>query len=490
MLEELLKGRAPARGSNSSSSTDLEGESAPRLGSPQPIDEAKTPQPDTTPKAPLRHLEGPEVASGSEHAAGGERNAPFSLPAFSPPPPTLVGPVGPVEIRPTSHLPSGSRQPQPSSTPGGSHPLEYNKKRKLEEPESGPSAALDAGVLPKRVKPNSAPEELVEDPASFQRERRVGEDVRGNFTTPPNPPLPNTPSADPLNSRPDFPFNQGSPSPQQRRPPRTPLTPATRDPRHRVPSPTRRPETQSSSMQLITPFVGEAIPGAPVRMVAVPVRGNHARRTPEPTSSRVGPNHAIASSALASVVGGIFNPPSSSTPARPGPSLVMRTPTTTSRPTTRTLPYERLPLNNGPPRLPPPPPPVIPTTGPSTENHDGGGSQSSDGTNSDSANQVPVSTPVGTMTGGTVTGSHRVRMQPIAGAQLSGALMQPITGAELTGALDPYRFTGAIQRRRGQANPPTSTTPDSSMRQGAPETPMASPTRYGTEINPSMRHLY
>ena len=285
LLEELLKGNAPARSSDPSSSKDLEGESAPRLGSP--FDEAKTPKPDTTPKAPPRHLEGSEVASASEHTTAREINAPFSFDPL-PPPPTLVGLVGPVQIRPTSrprsHTPSESRQPQPSSTPGGSHPSECGKKRKFGE-----------------LEPDSSHEELEEDPLSLLRERRGGEAVLGNVTTPPNLPLPSTPSAG-LNSRPDFPFNQGSPSPQQRWPPRmtrTPRTPANGDLRHRVPSPVRRPEAQSSRMQVISPLVGEAIPGAPVQMVAVPFRGDHVRRTPEPTSSRAGPSHMVASSVLA-----------------------------------------------------------------------------------------------------------------------------------------------------------------------------------------------
>ena len=464
LLEEILK--AKPQGSISSS-TDLEGESAPRLGSP--VDGAKTPKPDTTPKAPPRLLEGLELTSPSEHTTAQESNAPLSLPALPLPPPTLVGPV---EIRPTpqpsSHTLPESRQYQRSSTPGGSHPSEYHKKRKLEDPGPGPSVARDTGVPSKRVKPNSSPKELVEDPASLQW---VGEAVRGGLTTPPNLPPPNNLSADPLNSRPDYPFNQGSPSPQQRRLPKTPKTPATR---YRVPSPVRRPETQSSSTQPITPVVMGPIPGAPVQMMAIPVRGDHSRRTPEPTSSRAGPSHMVAPSALPSAVRGVFDPPSSSTPVRPGPSShVMRTSTATSRPMTRARPYERLP----PIHAPPPPPRAIPAAGPSIESLNGGGSQSSSSSNSDSArngNHVPASAPVETVTG---TESVRVRMSPTTETQLSGAL-------------DPFRFTGAIQVLRGQVNPPTPATPDGSMRQGAPETPMASPTRYGTEINPSMRHLY
>src|SRR5258706_5970263 len=374
MLEELLMGKAPGHSSNSSSA-DLEGGSAPRLESPQPIDEGKTPQPDTTPKARPRNLEGLEVASSGEHTAPRDSNAPFSLPAFPPLPPPN-GTPGAVEIRPTSR--PGSHTP--SATPGHS---EHNKKRKLEETEPRPSIALDARDSSKRVKPNSSPEELVEDPASLQRERWVGEAVRGAFTTPPNPPPANTPPAPALISPPN-PFNQGSPSPQQRRLPQTPAT------RHKVTSVARRPETQSSGTQLITLPVGEAIPGAPGQMVAVPVRMDDARRTPEPTSNRESPNHMVDSSALASAVVGVFNPPSSSTPARPGPSsLVLRTSTATSRPATGAWPYGRAPLINATA----PPPPAISAAGPSPERHDSGGSHSSDGTNSDragGANQVPA----------------------------------------------------------------------------------------------------
>ena len=447
MLEKLFKGGASARSSNSSS-TDLEGESALRLGSP--IDEAKTPQPDTTPKALPRPLEGLEVASTSDHTAPRDSNAPVLLPAFSPLP-SPNGPPGAVGA------PSGSRQSQPSSTPGGSHP----SKRKLDEREPGPS---DARAPFKKPKPNSSPEELVEDPASLPRERRVGEVVRDPFTTPPNPPPPSPLPANPLVSHPDYLFRQGSPSPQQRRLPRPP---ATQDPRHTVPSPGRRPEAQSSGTRRITPLVG---PRAPVQVV--PVRRDDTRRTPEPTSNRADPNQLVSSRALTSAVVSVFNPPSSSTPARPGPSsLVMRTPTATSRLATRAWPYDRPPPINAIA----PPPLAISAAGPSTEHHDSGESQSSDGTNSDraeGANQVSISAPVEA-----VSESVQVRMPPITGAQPSGAL-------------DPFRFTGAIQTLRGHANPPTTTTPDSSMRQVAPETPMASPTRYGTEINPSMRHLY
>ena len=419
-----------------------EGVSALWLGSPGPIDEAKAPQPDTTPQAPPQHLEGLEVASTSAHAAAGESNAPFLLPPFSPPPPLK-----------------------------SSHRLDDNRKRKFEELEAGPSVALNAGVLPKRLKPNSSPEGLLGDPAPLQRERRGTKADRGAFTSPTNSPSAHTPI-----TRPDYPFNQGSPSLQQRRPPRTL---ATQFPRHRVPSPARRPETQSSSTQLITPLLGEAIPGALVQVVAIPVRGDDARHTPEPTPSRAGPDHIGVSSALASAVDRGFNPPSSSTPARPGPSShEMQTPTAISHPRTGAWPYERLPLINNATITPPVPvPPAISAAGPSAESHDSGGSQSSDGTDSDSAedaNQVPVPAPVETVT-------EFVR-------ETRG--MPPITGAQPLGALDPLRFTGAIQMRRSEANPPTPTTPDSSMRQAAPETPMATPTRYGTEISPSMRHLY
>ena len=310
-------------------------------------------------------------------------------------------------------------------------------------------------VSSKRSKPNSSPEMLV------VAERQGGKAVRGVFTTPPNPPPANPPAHASI-PPPDYPFKQGSPSPQQRRPPRPP---ATQDLRHIVPSPDRRPETRSSGTQPNTPPIGEAIYLAPV-----PVRGDDTRRTPERTSNRAGPNHLVGSSALASA--GVFNPLSSSTPARPGPSsLVMRNSSTTSRLATRALPYERPPLINATA----PPPPAIPAAGPPTESHGSGGSQSSDGTNSDrveGANQVPTPEPVEA-----VSESVQVRMPPITGAQPSGAL-------------DPFRFTGAIQPLTSHANHPTTTTPDSSMRQMAPETPMASPTRYGTEINPSMRYLY
>lgn len=118
----------------------LDGEAAPWLESPRPVDEASAPQPDTTPKAPPRLLKGLEVASTSENTAAGDINAPFSLPCFSPLPP-----------------------------PNSSHPSDYNRKRKLDEPELGPSVALDADIPSKRLKPNSSPEELLGDPVSFQR---------------------------------------------------------------------------------------------------------------------------------------------------------------------------------------------------------------------------------------------------------------------------------------------------------------------------------
>ena len=442
----LLNGKAPAHSSNSSL-TGLEG---PNLGSPQLI---KTPRPDTAPKAPPRHLEGLEVASTNEHTAARDSIAPFSN-----------GNPAPVEIRPSSRSSSqtlsGSHESQPFFTPSGSHSSGNNRKRKLEEPEPWTSVAFDACVPSKRAKPNSSPEELVEGPASLQRGRRRGEAVRGNFSTPPTPPPANRPPTHAFISYPDtsiYRFNQGSPSPQQRGLPRTPTT---QNLPHRVPSPGGRPESESSSTQLITPLVGEAIPGAPVQVVVVPVRRDDARRTSEPTSSRAGPNHLVGSSALASAVGEVFNPPSSSTPAPPGPStLIMRTSSATSQPATGALPYQRLPLNATPP--PPAPPAISPQ--PSTTSHDGGESQGSSGTNSDKAegaNQAPAPAPVKKET-------ESVRV---------GRGMPEITGAQPSSALDPFRFTGAVQWLRGQANSPTPTTPDSNMRQVAPETPMATPT--------------
>ena len=446
MIEELLKGKAPAHSSNSSS-TDLEGESAPRLGSPQPIDEAKTPQPDTTPKAPPRRLEGLEVASTSDHTAAQDSKAPFSLPAFPPLPPPNGAP-GPAEVRhtpqPSGQTPSGSRHSQPPSAPDGSHSGGSTKKRNREELDiagRGPSFALGAPVpSPKRVKLDIDLEELEEDPASFQKT------VLSRFTTPPNLPPANAPSTPALVSRPDYPFNRGSPSPQQRQQRRTP---ATGELRHRVPSPARRPETTI-------------------------------RRTPEPTSSSAGPSHMVASGTLASAVGGIFNPPSSSTPARPVPSsLLVRTSAATSRLARGARPYERPPAT-----APSPPPPAISTVGPATEGHDSGESQSSNSTDSGGAggaNQAPAPEHVEMVTEPPTP--NRATSRP-------GHGMPPIPGAQPLDPLDPLRFTGTIQRRGGRVNPPNSTTPNSRVRQVAPETPMASPTRYGTEINPSMRHLY
>ena len=167
MLEGLFEGEAAARNS-SCSITDLEGEYAPRLESPRSIDEAKAP----------RHLEGLEVANTSEHIAARDSNAPFSLPTFSELPP-----------------------------PNGSHASDCNKKRKLEETELGPSVALDAGVPFKRVKLNGSPDELLEDPASLQRERRGDGAVRGDCTTPPNPTPASISSAYALHSRPAHSFN-------------------------------------------------------------------------------------------------------------------------------------------------------------------------------------------------------------------------------------------------------------------------------------------
>jgi hypothetical protein len=476
MIEELLKVKALARGS-SSSSTDLEGEPAPRLGSPQPIDEAKTPQPDTTPKAPPRHLEGLEVASTSEHTATRNSNAPLSLPAFPPLAPPN-GASGLVDIRPaslpSSQTPSGSRQPQPPSAPAGSG---GNPRKRSRDTSEGPGPSFT--FVPKRARLDIPLEAVEEDPASFQGTRWGGEAVRGGSTTPPNRLPAGTPSTPAIFSRPDYPFIRGSPSPQQRQPPRTPVTKSLR---HRVPSPTRRPEATASSTQLITPL-GEEIPHA--TMAAVWARGNDARRTPEPSSSRAGPSHMVASGtlALASAVQrqsagrGVFNPPSSSTPARP--SYLTRTPAVTSRPARGAWLYER-------PAPPSPSPPLsaIPAIGPATEGHDSGGSQETSSTDSSGAagaNQASAPDPVDTVTEPPTP--NRAIPRP-------GHGMPPIPGAHPLGALDPNRFTGAIYSRRGRANTETPTTPDSSVRGVAPETPMASPTRYGTEINPSMRHLY
>ena len=457
MIEERLKGKAPARSSNSPS-TDLEGESAPRLGSPQPIDEGKTPQLNTTPKAP-RHLEDLEVASTSEHTAALDSYAPFPLPPFPPLPPPNVAP-GLVQSRrtsrPSSQTPSGSRQSQPPFAPGGSHLGRHTGKRNRDPPE-GPDLA---GSAPKRMKLNAL-DELEEDPASFQRTIPGVDALQGGLATPRNPP-PASASPTPgvaLASRLGYPFDRGSPSPQQQQPSRKLST------GNLVPSP---PETTSLSTQLITPLVGGAI-----------------RRTPEPTSSRAGPNHMVASGTLASAVGGIFNPPSTSTPARPGPSsLLMRTPSTSSRLARGPRPYEHPALINATAPSPSPPPPVISTVGPTTEGYDSGGSWNSNSTNSGGAggaNQAPAPEHVETVTEPPTPNCATFR--PVHGMPL-------IPGAQPLGTVDPFQFPGAIQRHGGRANPRTPTTPDSSVRQSAPETPMASPTRYGTEINPSMRHLY
>ena len=445
-LEEFLNRPAAARGS-SSSSTDLEGASTPKLGSPQPIDEARTPQPNTTPKPPPRQLQGLEVASTSEHTAARDSNVPFLLPAFSPrpPPESATGPVENPPTRPSSETPSGSN------------------KRKLEEQDGHASVPS-----PKRMKPDINPEELEGTGLAVQA-------VQDGFTTPPNP-QPASPLAPALRPHSNYPFSGGSPSPQSRQP----GTPAPGGSRHRVPNPARRPEATSSTTQPMAPFVGEVIPGAPVQMVAAGVRGDDARRTPEPTSSRAAPNHIVASGTLASAVGGGFNPPSSSTPARPGPSShVMWTSAATSRPM-RALPYMRPPLINA--TAPSLPPAAIPAVGPAIEGRDGSGSQDSDSTNSGGAvdaNQVPALEPV--ETGVESPTPNRAILRQGRGISTPG--VPP-------GGLDPFRFTGAFKRRSGRANPEIPTTPELSARQVAPETPMASPTRYGTEINPSMRHLY
>lgn len=470
-----MKRKAPVPDSKSSS-TDLEGDPAPKLGSPPPIDEAKTPKPDTTPKAAPRHL---DVASTSGHA-------PLSLPVFSPLPPPN-GPPCPVEIRPTSRpssqTPSGS---QPSPAPSRSRFLGTSRKRNrdtLEEPEltgPGPSVARSTSVpSPKRVKPISAIADEEEDSTPFQRTSLGGEPVRSDFTTPPNAPLANTPSTPVLVSRPDFPFNRGSPSPQQRHPPRTPPVGNLSSLRHRVPSPARRPGTDSSSAGPTRPLVGDAIPGAPVQVVAIPFRGDDTRLTPEPASGKVWPDHhTVSPSTLASAVGGIFNPPSSSTPARPGSSsLLMRTSAAISRPARVSRPYDRPTFLSPPPPLPP----AISASRPAASGHDSDGSQNSNGSNSseaEGANRVPapVAEPA---TPGNATARDRRGMPHSEPAQPSGSL-------------DPLRFTGAHQAvgGRGHRTPTTPEIPDRSVRQVAPETPMASSTRYGTEINPSMRHLY
>ena len=455
-----------------SSSTNLKEEPAPTLGSPPPIDEAKTPKPDTTPKAAPRHL---EVPSTSEHG-------PLALPVFSPLPPPN-GPPDPVEMRPTSQqssqTPSGSRQSQPSPPSSSSRPLGTSKKRNRDTLEGPELAELDPSVacstsIPssKRAKPISTIAEEEEDTIPFQRTGLGGEPIRGGFTTPP-------PSTKPpvLVSRPDYPFNRGSPSPQQRPLPRTPPVGNLGSLRHRVPSPARRPGTDPSGAQLTVPLVGDTIPGAPVQGVAVPVRGDDARLTLEPASGKVWPDHTVAPSTLASAVGGIFNPPSSSTPARPGSSsLLMRTAARTAR---ASRPYDR-PTFIDPP---PPPLPAISTSRLPAEGDGSGGSQSSNSSNSsgaEGANQGPPPAPLGEPATPSNTISRLRRGMPHS------------QSVQSSGALDPLRFTGAHQAvgSRAHRTPTPPETPDRIVRQGAPETPMASSTRYGTEINPSMLHLY
>jgi hypothetical protein len=307
--------------------------------------------------------------------------------------------------------------------------------------------------------------ESEEDPASSQRTRSGGEAGRGDFATPPNPPPASTHSTPGRAFRPDFPVNQGSPSPQQQR---LAQTPTTRNLPHSVPSSARRPETTSLSTQRMTPLAGEAIPVAPAVQVAWD-RGDDARR---------------ASSTLASAVGGVFNLPSSSTTARPGPSsLSMRTSTATSRSARRARPYVHPAFINA--SDPSPPLPAISAVGPATEGHDSGESQNTNSTSSSGtagANQAHAAEPMERVAGPS-TPNRAAISRP-------GHGMPRLPGAQPLGALDPLRFTGAIRRRRGGANPETPRTPDSSARQAAPETPMASPTRYGTEISPSSRHRY
>jgi hypothetical protein len=171
------------------------------------------------------------------------------------------------------------------------------------------------------------------------------------------------------------------------------------------------------------------------------------------------------------VVESAFNPLSSSTPARPGPStLSIRTSTTISRHGRE--PYRRLLIN--PPPINPLPSalspllPAITVPEPSSNGHNSGESSSSGSRNSNGAEGadiviVPVPLEVG---------------MPFASES------QPAN------TLDPLRFTGALRTVGLRANSnPTPTTPDRSMGQVAAETPMARSTRYGTEIDPSMQHL-
>jgi len=365
--------KAAARDSNSLSA-ELEGESAPRLGSPLSIDEAETPQPGTTTTAP-RDLEDLGVAATHSHPPG-----------------------------------------------------RFTRKRTR--------ATSDTSARPsKRMRST----ELVEVLASFQRTRWGSEAVQGGcFTTPPNlprDPRDVTPSAPVLVFPPD---NQGSPIPQQ------------------------QTRTMFSSTQLNTTLVGEAIPDD---VVAVRVRGDHAGRAPEPTSSRANPNHMVASRTLAIVAEG-SNP---LLPPTSGPSsLSVRTSAATS-----VCPP---PINATP--TPTPAPPAISAVGPATGGHDSSGSQGSDSTSSGGtadANQAPALGPVGAVP------APPTLLRP-------GHGMPPISVVHPSVAIDPFQFTGAIQRLSGRANPETP--PDNSARQVAPETPMATPTRYGTEIHPSMQHLY
>ena len=151
----------------------------------------------------------------------------------------------------------------------------------------------------------------------------------------------------------------------------------------------------------------------------------------------------------------------------------------------RTLASTSQPARGERPNEPAPAPPTISAAGPSTEGHDSGSSQSSNGTNSggaEGANQAPAPASVETVAESPVP--DRATVLLVRG-------MPQVPRAQPLGALDPFRFTGALHRPGSRANPtPTPATPDSSVRQAAPETPMASSTRYGTEINHSMRHLY
>jgi hypothetical protein len=308
-----------------------------------------------------------------------------------------------------------------------------------------------------------------DDPTPFQRTHRGGEHVRNGFTTPLNSQPLNSPSTPVVSQLPGYPFNRTSPSPQRRQLPRTPATGNTNPPRHRV-SPIRsspqRPGTSSSSTQPIAPVNGGAA-------LAAPARGDDTRLNPEPTSSRAGSSHMVASTTLASAVGGVFNPISSSTPARPGSALVVRTSASASRTTRGSSPYKR-PALTGTPL-----PPAIPASGVSAEGHSNGSSQSDNSTNSSGAEGAnPAPAPE------TVDESPTLN----SAARRLGRGMPLIPGAQTSGSLDPLRFTGALQVVDSRAPPPA--TPDRSVRQAAPETPMASSTRYGTEINSSMRHLF